>query len=79
MLEKRFGEKQKQFIIGDRENGQNDENIKQILKEKIVELYNNRSMLKEFSDENQKSIVEYDGGKIIKEFEAYFDKCLEEN
>lgn len=71
-----LGEKQRAYIIGDRENGQNDENIKKILKEKIIEIYNNRHILKELSEENIKSIVEYDGGKIIKEFENYFDKCL---
>lgn len=71
-----LGEKQKEYIIGDRENGKNDENIRRILKEKIIELYNNRDILKELSEENLKSIVEYDGGKIIREFESYFDECL---
>ena len=71
-----LGEKQKEFIIGDRENGKNDEEIKKILKEKIIKLYNNRNILKELSEENLKSILEYDGGKIIKEFENYFDECL---
>lgn len=71
-----LGEKQQEFIIGDRENGKNDENIKKILKEKIIEIYNNRNTLKELSNENLKSIEEYDGGKIIKEFEIYFNKCL---
>jgi glycosyltransferase involved in cell wall biosynthesis len=64
-----LGEKQQEYIIGDRENGQNDENIKKILKEKIINLYNNRNILKELSEENLKAIVEYDGGKLIKEFE----------
>lgn len=77
LLEKHFGEKQKEFIIGDRELGKNDEKIRLILKEKIIELYNNRKMLKLLSDENQKSVVEYDGGKILKEYEDYFDKCME--
>lgn len=71
-----FGKKQKQYIIGSRENGKNDENIKSILKQKIIELYNNREKLKELSIENQKSIVEFDGGKIIKEYEKFFDYCL---
>lgn len=71
-----LGEKQKEFIIGDREIGKNDENIKKILKDKIIYIYNNRNILKELSDENLKSIVEYDGGKIIKEFDNYFDDCL---
>lgn len=76
LLEKHFGEKQQDYIIGDRENGKNDEKIKKILKQKIIEIYNNRNILKELSEENLKSIIEYDGGKIIKEFEKYFDECL---
>ncbi len=71
-----LGQKQQKYIIGDRENGQNDENIRKILKEKIIEIYNNRSILEELSKENQISIDKYDGGKLIKEFEAYLDICL---
>lgn len=76
VVEEVFGTKQKEFIIGDRKNGKNDEEIKRILKEKIMFLYNNRALLKELSVENQKSITEYDGGKIIKEYENYFDGCM---
>ena len=76
LLEKHFGEKQKAYIIGDRENGKNDEEIKNVLEEKIEEIYNDRKILKELSDENLKSIIEYDGGKIIKEFETFFNRCL---
>ena len=36
----------------------------------------NREILKELSKENLESIEEYDGGKIIKEFENYFNECL---
>lgn len=71
-----LGEKQKEYIIGDRKNGQNDEEIKKILKEKIIKLYNNREILRELSIENLISIEKYDGGKIIKEFESYFYECL---
>lgn len=72
-----FGIKQKEFIIGDREDGKNDVNVKNILKEKIIELYNNRNVFEELSKENLESIVEYDGGKAIKKFEDFFDMCLE--
>lgn len=72
-----FGEKQKEFIIGSRENGKNDEEVKRNLKEKIIYLYNNRQMFKVLSDENIKSIDEFDGGKTIAAFEDFFDKCLE--
>lgn len=73
-----FGKKQREFIIGDRKNGGNDQEIKKILKQKIVELYNNRILLKELSNENQKSIIEYDGGKILKNYENYFSECLKQ-
>lgn len=76
LLQKLFGEKQKEFIIGDRELGKNDEGIRMVLKQKIIDLYNNREMLKVLSDENQKSVELYDGGKILKEYEDYFDKCM---
>ena len=71
-----FGVRQQSYIIGSRENGKNDEVIKENLKGKIIELYNDRKKLKELSVENQKSIVEFDGGKFIKEFEMFFDECL---
>ena len=76
IVQEAFGNKQKSFIIGDRENGKNDENIRIVLKEKIIELYNNRELFKELSKENLKSIVDFDGGKTIKDFEKFFDKCL---
>ena len=41
-----------------------------------MKLYNNRNILKELSNENLRSIIDFDGGKIIKEFEKYFDECL---
>lgn len=71
-----FGKKQKDFIIGDRQNGKNDDNIRKILKQKIIDLYEKRELFKELSQENLESIEEFDGGKTIKEFEKFFDKCL---
>lgn len=65
-------EKQKEYIIGDRAYGENDESIKKILEDKIIEIYNNREILKELSEENLQSIVEYDGGKILEEYRRYF-------
>lgn len=76
IVEEALGEKQKFFIIGDRKNGENDENIKNALKEKIIEIYNDRGILEKLSKENLESIKKYDGGKIIKEFEKYFEECL---
>lgn len=72
-----LGQKQKEYIIGDRANdGSQDDEIRKKLREKILKLYNNRELLKELSIENIESVKEYDGGKIIKEFEQYFDTCL---
>lgn len=76
IVQEAFGNKQKYFIIGDRDNGKNDDNIRKILKEKIIELYNNRELFKELSQENLKSIIDFDGGKTIKDFEKFFNKCL---
>jgi len=74
-----FGEKQKEFIIGNRENGKNDEEIKKLLKQKITKLYNNREIFKELSKENLESVFKFDGGKTIKDFEQFFDECLAMN
>lgn len=72
-----LGEKQREYIIGDRANdGSQDNHIKEALKEKILKLYNNRGILKKLSNENIISVKEYDGGKIIKEFDDYFKTCL---
>lgn len=73
-----LGEKQKEFILGDRENGENDEKIKNKLKKKIMELYNDRNKFEILSEENLESIEQFDGGKTIKKFEEFFDACLKE-
>lgn len=69
-----LGPKEFEYILGDREYGANDEEIKNKLKEKIIYLYNNREKLEELSKENQESIIKYDGGKIIEEYRQYFLK-----
>ena len=73
-----FGTKQREYIIGDRQLGKNDEGIKKALKEKIVKMYCHREILKELSKENMESILQYDGGKIVKEYENYFQTCLKQ-
>ena len=72
-----LGTLQQEFIIGSRENGLNDIEVRKNLKEKIIYLYNNREMFKVLSDENIKSIDEFDGGKTINAFIDFFDSCLE--
>lgn len=74
-----FGKLQHQFIIGDRENGKNDEIIRKNLKEKIILLYNNRKLFKELSKENLISIQEFDSGKTIKAFDQFFEQCLKDS
>lgn len=71
-----LGQKQHDFIIGDRENGRNDDQIRKVLKEKIIYLYNNRKKFKELSNENLTSIEKFDGGKTIKAFDDFFEMCL---
>lgn len=67
-----FGPKQKRFNIGDRANGKNDDQIRKRLKEKIIELHDNRQLFKKLSKENIKSIKKFDGGKTIKSFDKFF-------
>lgn len=71
-----FGEKQKKFIIGDRVEEKNEEKIKERLKEKIKELYDNRELLQKLSKENLIKIEQIENENIMKNFEAFFDKCL---
>lgn len=73
-----LAEKQSAYIIGDREYGKNDEAIRKNLKEKLIEIYQNRKILKELSAENIASIQRYDGGKIVLEYKTYFEKFLED-
>ena len=73
-----FGKKQQEFIIGSRKNGENDNQIKKCLKEKIIYLYNNRQLFKELSIENLSSIKEFDGGKTIQAFDCFFESCLKD-
>lgn len=70
-----FGKKQGKYILGSREYGKNDDIIRDVLKQKIIELYNNRQELKELSMENQQSIDEY-CKQTKQEYEMYFDLFL---
>lgn len=68
-----FGEEQNKFNIGDRINDRYTINK---LKEKIIDLYNNRYLFKILSEENIKSIEKYNITGTLKLFEEYFDDCL---
>lgn len=71
-----FGEKQKRYILGERLAGQNDAEIRENLKEKIIYLYNNRSVLKELSDENYKNSKHFEIGEMKDVYDKYFGECL---
>ena len=70
-----FGPKQKEFILGTR-NIENDEEIKEKLKNKIIEIYNNRNLLKELSKENYE-YSKLNGIDALKDtYKKYFDDFL---
>ncbi len=77
IVEEAFGKQQKQFIIENRENGKKDELVRKKLKEKLIYLYQHRELFQILSQENQKSIQLFDGGKTIQAFDSFFEKCLE--
>lgn len=76
LVQESLGPKQKQYIIGSRENGKNDEEIKKKLKEKIMDLYNNREKLKELSKENYEYCMHDDIEHTYMQYKQYFDDFL---
>lgn len=62
-----FGSKQKEFII---------ERTKEALKNKIIEIYNNRNLLKELSEENLKQIKDWDWKVKTLKFKEFYDKNI---
>ena len=73
-----FGPKQKEFIIGKR-NDTNDEEIKNKLKEKIIELYNNRNLIKELSKENYEYSKVNSIDSLKEKYAKYFESFLNKN
>lgn len=71
-----LGPKQKEFILGDRDNCKNDEIIKKRLKEKIIELYNNKEKLIELSEENYEYTKYNDIDHTYIDYKKYFDEFL---
>lgn len=72
-----FGPEQKQYILGERNLGKNENEIKEILKQKIIYLYHNRSELQKLSKENYHFSKEYEIDSMKKKYDIYFQKCLE--
>lgn len=71
-----LGPKQKEFIIGSRDNGNNDEEIKDNLKAKIKEICLNRDIQKELSKENYEYASFNDIDHLYIEYKKYFDDFL---
>lgn len=66
-----LGEKQKQYILGERIAGKNDNEIREKLKRKIIYLYNNRNILKDLSEENYKLSKHYEIEEMKRVYESY--------
>ena len=71
-----FGPKQKEFVLGDRDNCKNDEFIKINLKQKLIELYNNKEKIIELSEENYEYAKYNDIDHTYLEYKKYFDEFL---
>lgn len=72
-----LGPKQKEFILGSRDNGNNDEEIRRNLKEKIKLIYNNRDILRELSKENYEYAKNNDIDHLYLEYKKYFDNFFD--
>ena len=70
-----FGPLQKEFILGIR-NENNDEDIKKKLREKIIELYNDRSLIKKLSEENYKYSKNNSINNLKDKYTEYFECFL---
>lgn len=65
-----LGPKQKKFIVHNR--------TKEEFKEKLIEMVNNRAILKELSEENLKQIKKWAWKNKVKDFKKFFDENLKE-
>ena len=72
-----FGPKQKKYILGER-TIENDDTIKENLKNKIIEIYNNREILKELSKENYEYSASNGIDALKETYKKYFDEFLSE-
>lgn len=71
-----LGSEQKNYIIGKRIIGQNESQIKEKLKEKIIYLYNNKDLLKILSNENYKCSNKFEIGEMKERFISYFESFM---
>ena len=67
-----LGIKQKEYIISERKIGESDYKVKKELKQKIVQLYNNREELEELSKENYLMSKEINNSCYKEKYKKYF-------
>lgn len=72
-----FGAEQKQYILGERIPGKNDEEIRKNLKKKIIYLYNNKNLLKELSKENFESSKHFEIEEMKNTYITYFKNLIQ--
>lgn len=71
-----LGEKQKDYIIGERILGENEGRIRKELKNKIKNLYINKDNLKTLSRENLSRSQIYEINNMKNEYIKYFEQCM---
>ena len=71
-----LGEKEKKYIIGEREIGKNDEYIRSKIKESLKYLYNNREELSKLSEENYNMSKKCEIDSMKKKYGEYYQKCM---
>lgn len=67
-----FGPNQKNFIIGGRDENKSDDDIKKTLKKKIIEIYENRSILDVLSKENYVQSKMFNCNAYKEKYKNYF-------
>lgn len=77
VAEDALGPEQKQYILSQRKIGENEEQIRQQLKEKIKYLYCNRNELRKLSEENYEFSKKYEIESMKRKYETYFETFLE--
>jgi glycosyltransferase involved in cell wall biosynthesis len=67
-----IGEKQKEFVLGERDIKKSDSYMKEKLKNKIIQLYDNRKLLLELSKENYEKSKCFNSKAYKKKYIDYF-------
>lgn len=67
-----MGPKQSQFVIGERQIGKSDDEIRKELKKKIIELYHNPTKQFELAQENYENSKKFNSKAYGKKYKEYF-------